>query len=246
MAKKQVIQVGGTKEAPLAIVGGDAVSEQEEDASYDRPRQIRELWGGFLVKFIKWQAVIDEEGYEVEKGKRGLEVFVTPNGLHIAKPGETHKPEDKLMEMRSERQDEGESGHRLMLTAKPGPAGEKVFIDLDGMPIKEAKVIIDYGWHGKYQAVNINATVPSSYGTGSLEIVRGKFLESIRGEVSVTSGHNREYYMSEKYATQLLNTIDCFIPGAQPPTLQTGSRATSELQTPKALPAPRRRTARRT
>src|SRR5690348_15231813 len=101
MPKERVIQVKGAKEAWLAVAHSDPVQEQEEGLSYKEKLllRFRELMRGHFEKLSRWQAILDTERQEVDQDKRKLEVFATPNGLRIARPGEASNPKDRILEM---------------------------------------------------------------------------------------------------------------------------------------------------
>src|SRR5205823_6204850 len=142
-----------SQEAPLAIVNNDTVQEQEETLSANEQELLyyRKLLQGYFKKFTRWQAIAEAEGIETGAGERKIEVFTTPTGLHIAKLGEKHPPKDKVLEMLVKRLERRREDY-MDYTIKPGQSGARKLVDLEGNPIFEAPINLEYFKSGQYQA----------------------------------------------------------------------------------------------
>lgn len=241
MGKKQVIPVGRSPERLLSVVDSDTVQKikKKKELSYHAELMLyyRKLFQLYFEKFARWQAIAEAEGIITGVEEQKIEVFTAPSGLHIAKLGEIHPQENKVLELRIVRQEN--SNHQistLNLTVTPGDAGAQLFVDVDSNPIKKANIhLLNGRWQ---QAVEIYATIPpyksaTTYPyTSSQEIVRKAHFDILMGDFTHYVGEKGFDTMLPDYATYMFNTIDALIPGSTIPKQQPKRRARQKLHSP--------------
>ncbi len=154
MTPRKTHQLGGRKEAPLAIVGSDDsdIVQQPshsqfftpEDAAYD---YYQELFKGFFEKFTRWKEILAAEEYEEGKEeRRGFSVFRSNSGLSI-QAGTTRvrdDPPDKILEVRNHtylNKTEPIIALGEQFLIRPGQAGRHLLVDPeDGRSLEEVEI----------------------------------------------------------------------------------------------------------
>src|SRR6266567_798671 len=151
MSKKGVIQAGGTKEAPLAVVGSSRSDIPLHDRTRDKRytpndaeyQQYSELIKGFFQKFTRWQEILAaDECKEGEGLYRGFSVLRSENGLSIV-PGwrlekGDPKEKDEVLYLSSFTGDL-EYVPSIQFTIRPGQAGKHLFTGADNQPVERVR-----------------------------------------------------------------------------------------------------------
>jgi hypothetical protein len=266
MPKKQVIQVGGSKEAaPLAIGGNGDVGHQSpqeriftpEDAEFQR---YSDLLKGFLGIAARWQEIFRQEQYRTrDKGndpqggesyRSGFEVLQTPQGLIIAHVvGDPHNsrkaPANRVLYAESDNllvppdEDGNYGGKEVHMLFRAGQAGKQLFVDPEGEPLDRVGIGVCSFWSGNWLRMTIDAL------GGDLRDIKYQLKEGALEVSRYYSPYANSALMPEAYQAHIFNTIDALIPGSRLPTVQTGDSTRPETQTPKQLPLAWRRTQRR-
>src|SRR6266700_931352 len=139
MAKRNTQQLGGRKEAPLAVGGSGNVAQEQEravfvpnDAEYHR---YSELLKGFFEKLIRLQGVLSAEEYLREEERRSGIVFRLDTGL-IMTPvtsKEKYNPANKILKISNftdRHPKPGLFGTRVFISS--APAGKHLLVDPSG------------------------------------------------------------------------------------------------------------------
>ena len=238
-------QIGGRKEAPLAIVGTSNLglqSQQEQVYTPNDPEyhNYQTLLRGYFEKFTRWQEILTAEECQENDLWRGFSVFRSDDGLFI-KPGTTwvgDDPPNKILQVRVHSYIDDPKRERFgkEYIIRSGQEGKHLLIDPDGEPLEMVRVNI--GIQGdKYLAIN----------TERLDITQDRRYYAYRqadyrfyGDTLEVS-HQYSWYdvMTDEMATNLINTIDALIPRAPVANQQPERRASQETQTLKAFPPAR-------
>jgi hypothetical protein len=134
MAKRRR-QVGGRKEAPLAVVGSGLVPEQHkkifkpEDAEYQRYSELLQF---FFEKFTRWQGVLSTEEYIKDEERRSGSVFRLDTGFTMTPDTSMAKddPANKILQITNIMFNDPEPGlFDTRFIIRPAPAGKHLLID---------------------------------------------------------------------------------------------------------------------
>jgi hypothetical protein len=259
--KRQARQVGGKKEAPLAVVGESVVPHQTDDQIHLEPSQLEyirysELLRSFQAKLQRWQAVIcTPENLERKKGDVGMPSTLELQWrVDIAYPSDRPYiiPKDTLLPPKG----------IVSIVAASGDRGLGKYLNIDTGGFTDPythKEILDiqfdieqrtYHFLPKPQKDDTMAEpfyhsllVTKDYGE-ALEFS----INNLEGKLHLEVGRNRrvpakdrETILSVDHAAALFNFMDTIIPSSSTSHIsQPDSRATPELQSPKALPPARR------
>src|SRR5260370_13136396 len=147
-------QVGGRKEAPLAVVGSNELDSSQqhekiltpEDAEYLR---YSELLQGFFQKITRWLKIAQAEKYQGDERERVFSVIRSDNTLSI-KTGTTwigDDTPDKVLQVRSHTYldinvpEFKALGEEFLI--RPGQAEKQLLVDPeDGKPLEEIEITV--------------------------------------------------------------------------------------------------------
>jgi hypothetical protein len=246
-------QVGGRKEAPLAIVGSQTSSNAQQEQIYtpnnaEYHRYIK-LLDGFFEKLTRWQDMLQPY---VKPWERWGENFIAFSILHtshgfIISPEHTFNPtynvtpEDdppnKVLQIAGEYReisdypDPAINGKHVDFTIEPGPAGEQLLINPEGKPINQVDISVrDNGVLAELEII-IDSTITAHLKPRPYHQYHVRYQLN-RQDQTLTVGQTDQTNMaamSEAFQTQVFDTINRLLPaGSTTATQQPEHGASSE------------------
>lgn len=270
MPDKPVLPVGGTKEAPLRVVGGSGIAPDQKHTGIYTPdspefHYYTELLGGFFERLGGWNEILDETArwrgwasneysdFEVQRRPEGSIILPRERLSPLDRDaivGHEHVPLNRVIVMTRNiilnKTYPKAALHKTKFSIRPGKAGEHLLTDpVDGKTIDEITIDVDDQgtpeWRNQYFNIETNRQSEKP-GHNYREAKYWLIRKGDTTTLQVANGSNHWDALTDEMVTDLFDTIHDIIEKATFPTPQTERRATPEPQ-PLALPHPGRRLA---